>query len=243
MSVFNNLDYNNEKIITEFFDNQNHYHRLTLSKSLFAPLNKDQYFLKMYTYDYNGNYTCQGYTYFYLDDLNKTSIFIGAYIKPEFRGQGISSYLIANWINICANEGYTKLATNKSQKKPFLLYLLKTFGFEIDNVNQYSVCFDNIFIYRNFNDKEHKYVLFKSPSHAKYFENSKVYKNDNYVILNPEHPNMSLEELKKISDSPALISDRSLQFLDQVLLSREYTLQDENKACQRVLKTKNKYRK
>ena len=54
---------------------------------------------------------------------------------------------------------------------------------------------------------------------------------------------MSLEELKKISDSPALISDRSLQFLDQVLLSREYTLQDENKACQRVLKTKNKYRK
>lgn len=240
MNFFKSLDYNNEKVISEFFDNQNHYLRLTLSKSFFTALNKDQYFLKIYTYSCNGNFTCEGYIYFYLDDLDNKSIFIGAYVKPEFRGQGISSYLIASWINICVNEGYTKLVTNKSQKKPFLLYLLKTFGFEIDNVNQYGVCFDNIFIYRNYNDSGNKYVLFKSPFHAKMFENSTIYKSDNYVILNPEHPQMSLEELKKISDLPELISDPSLQFLDQILLSRKYTLQDEHKACQRVLKIKSK---
>ena len=68
---------------------------------------------------------------FYLDKENKTSEFIGIGVAPEYRDLNIGSFLIASWIDLCLNNGYDFLGANKKQRKPFLLYLLKTYGFEI----------------------------------------------------------------------------------------------------------------
>ena len=92
---------------------------------------KEQHFLRVGILQENGQFLQQGYIYFYLNRELKMSKFIGLYIKPEFRGKGLASLLLASWIQFCLNYNFEILSTIKHQRKPFLLYLLKKYQFEI----------------------------------------------------------------------------------------------------------------
>ena len=98
---------------------------LYFQKTYFKETGKTQYFIKSFIKD-NGSFTWQGYIYFYLNDDSKASDFIGVFVKKEFRNSGLASLLVASWIDFCFNNRYDFLGTNKTQRKPFLLYLLKT---------------------------------------------------------------------------------------------------------------------
>lgn len=134
MSVLDNIEYDKNYIYDDSFCYKGLKQRICLQKSHMKQKNVNQYFLKAYVID-NSNLICQGYIYFYLNPLIKTSDFIGVYIKPEYRNEGLASLLVSAWIQFCLNNNYNFLGTIKTQRKPFLLYLLKTYGFEILDTN------------------------------------------------------------------------------------------------------------
>ncbi len=141
-----------------------------------------KYYLSVYTM-LNNTLVQQGYLYFYLDETTKKSYFIGLYVFEEFRNLNIGSFLIASWIDLCLNNGYDFLGTNKKQRKPFLLYLLKTYGFEIMNKNLYASRDDVITICRNVDKQDKsKILVFKDPKHQQRFQQTNVFKDDNYLI-------------------------------------------------------------
>lgn len=221
MQQLENIKYNRQIIL---FNNLNYFNklqRLYISKSLYKNINCDQYFIKAY-YIENGNLICQGYIYFYIDSNTKTSSYIGTYIKPEFRNSGLASLLTSSWIMFCLDNDIYNLTTNKKQRKPFLLYLLKTFSFEITNKEKYNLSNYTISICKKDNDLT-KYLLFKNNIGEQNFKKGNIFKEDNYHILN------SLSDDAKI--------------LDNVILSSIYNIQDSNFSYQKSLHTINKHKK
>lgn len=82
-------------ILLDVFYSKDILRRLYLEKK-FSPANQTyQYFLKLYRVDNNGIYSCDGYIYFYLNELRKESSFIGLYIKPECRNSGLANSKLA----------------------------------------------------------------------------------------------------------------------------------------------------
>lgn len=137
----------------------------------------------------NGKVVQQGYIYFYLNYQAKTSDFIGIKVKPEYRNLNIASFLVASWIDLCMNSGYDVLGTNPKQKKPFLLYLLKKYGFEILDLSLYKTRPDIVSICKSNREVDNrKYLLFKSDEHERLFKRYTVSTSDNYFIIH------SLEE-------------------------------------------------
>ena len=120
--------------------------------------------------------------YFYLDYENKTSDFIGIKVHEQYRNLNISSLLISIWIDLCLNNGIDFLGSNKKQRKPFLIFLLKKFGFEIFDKNLYRTSKDVISICRKGDDRS-KLLLFRDAKHERDFRESKIYHEDNYKIL------------------------------------------------------------
>lgn len=214
MSLYATIPYDKPNIIDTFY-RDNKLRKVSLEKAFFSCNGKDQFFVKIYNMDCNGNYTCEGYIYFYLDDVKKESSFIGIYVKPEYRSLGLASLLVSYWLQICMHYDYCHFTTNKKQRKPFLLYLLKKMGFEIDDETSYDLSKHTIELYSDGKTRT-KYLLFRNPKHQDSFQQGSVYREDNYQVLTS--------------------SDSNLIWLDQVILSKPYNLQDENTAYTRSRK-------
>lgn len=132
----------------------------------------------------NGKIVQQGYIYFYLDYQTRTSDFISVIVKPEYRNLNIGSFLVASWIDLCMNNGYNILGSNQEQRKPFLLYMLKKYGFEILDISLYDTRPDIVSIYRSSDELNNgKFLLFKSPEHERLFRHSSINSSDNYCII------------------------------------------------------------
>ena len=207
-----NLSYEKEVLLNSSFVYGGFPQRLYLSKSFLKNSGCDQYFLKVYSVQ--DTMICQGYIYFYIDFLTKTSHFIGVYVKPEYRSTGLASLLISSWIQFCCDYDFIHLTTNKKQRKPFLVYLLKTFGFEILNLERYQTSPYTIYIC-NEDDSKVKYLLFKNNNQAKSFLNGTIMQHDNYCVI------------EKLGEA--------MHILDNVLLSTPYDLQNEDKAYTKAL--------
>jgi len=108
------------------------------------------------------------------------------------------------------DNNFYEYITNKKQRKPFLIYLLKLYGFEISDTTKYETARNTIYICKDLMSLD-KCLYFKSENEARNFRNSNMLKHDNYRILN------SLEEIP-------------IEILDQVILTTPYELQDFNKA-------------
>ena len=214
------ISYNKIILIDDNYCYEGLYQRVYLEKTFHKFNNRDQYFLKLYYHTPQKEFVCQGYIYFYIDWLTKTSSFIGTYIKPEYRGCGLSSLLISNWIKLCFDNDIYNLNTNKTQRKPFLLYLLKKYYFEILDPAMYDYSKYTINICKKENDKS-KYIHFRNLQQKEAFLKSSIMKEDNYSVLD------------QITDN--------ITILDQVILSKPYLLEDENSAYNksiRYIKTK-----
>lgn len=218
--------------------NSCHY-TVNLEKSYFEKKDIDQYFIKIYRNDWSKihNHENMGYIYFYLDSTSRKSSYIGTYVKPEYRSIGLASLLTAYWIKTCLDEGYDFLTTNKNQRKPYLLYILKKYFFEIDDTKKYQLSKHTIHICRDNEDK--KVLLFKNKVMARNFQRGKIYSGDDYRIMlledldsgiilnNGENEKvMSSNEIQKILEK----TKSRVQFLDSILLSNIYSLKDNNAA-------------
>lgn len=174
----------NKRILysTEYFSGD-YNHDLYLKKAKDDGSNKPKYYISAFS-NINGVMTLLGYIYFYIDFESKKSVYIGEAVKEEYRNLNIGSFLVASWINFCFNEGYDFLETNSKQKKPFLLYLLKTYGFEILDITLYHTRPDVITICRSENlENKNKYLLFKDHHHELEFRKTNIFKSDNYKII------------------------------------------------------------
>ena len=214
MNTIKNIPYNKMILIDEYYYNELKLN-LYLEKSYFKANGLDQYFLKLIVKNLNGSLSCIAYIYFYLDFDKNESKFIGIYTKTEYRNNGFASLLISNWIKFCLDNGIYNLETNKKQRKPFLLYLLKTFYFELRNKDAYKKSGSNIDICSK-TDDYNKYLLFQNEKQKKNFINGNIYQGDNYHILD--------------------FLDEDTRILDTVLLSHPYIIQDDNAAYSRSLK-------
>ncbi len=211
------IDKNKHTLVTSFWYNDEVY-RIYYAKSYFPEKQNFHYFFKLYNLKSNGNLNCLGYIYFYLDEINKNSKYIGTYINPSVRGKGLASLLLSYWIIFCLDNNYT-LETNHTQKKPFLLYLLKLYAFEIENPKIYNETKATVSICQK-DDLKTKYLYFRSFLQKQQFLQSKIYQEDNYVVLD------DLENAK---------------ILDNVILSAQYQLTDENYAYNRSINTLRKF--
>lgn len=189
--------------------------RIFFQKAIYPANNQIQYFFKLFIINQE-KLCCQGYIYFYLNDILKTSDFIGVYVKDEYRNTGLASLLVASWIDFCLNNGYNYLGTNKKQRKPFLLYLLKIYGFEILDISNYETSKSVIHICQSNQDLK-KYLLFENNRQKERFEHGKIYLEDNYQIID------------KLS--------KDMVMLDKVILSAPYYMIDQNKGEKKSILT------
>ena len=157
--------------------------------------NRPKYYISAFS-PIDGELRMQGYLYFYLDYENKSSHFVGIKVYPEYRNLNIASFLVATWIDICLNNGYDFLGTNQKQRKPFLTYLLKTYGFEILDKSLYQTRPDVITICRNQDTLDlTKYLKFKDPVHEHRFTKTNIYKEDNYHIIHDMEGFITLDDI------------------------------------------------
>lgn len=208
MDIIESMPYDKNILYDDSYQYNGLRQRIYIQKSYMSINKGNQYFFKSYILKGN-ELICQGYIYFYLNKENRTSDFIGAYIKPEYRNGGLASLLVSIWIQFCLNNGYNFLGTNKAQRKPFLLYLLKTYGFEIMDSTIYQTNPNVIDICKSEIDNT-KYLLFKNQKQKISFLRGNIAKGDNYSVID------------SLSDN--------IHYLDSVILSRIYSLMNEFKA-------------
>ncbi len=182
MDSLNNLSEGERQIFKEGFYSGEFDEDLYIKKAVDDGSGKPKFYISVFT-KVNGELKMQGYLYFYLDFENKQSNFIGIMVNKEYRNLNIASFLVANWIDLCMNNNY-KLGVNDKQRKPFLLYLLKSYGFEILDTSLYETRPDVITVCRSldFSDKR-KMLLFKDSMHENNFIKTNIFKEDNYEII------------------------------------------------------------
>lgn len=183
MGKLENLEVGNRTFYSDEYYSGEYNQEIFLKRAFDDGSHRPKFYINIFS-TINGASTLQGYLYFYLDFATKTSNFIGIKVEPEYRNLNIGSLLIATWIDLCLNNGYDFLGVNPKQRKPFLLYLLKTYGFEILDKSLYDIRPDVISICRstNLNDKT-KFLLFKDSKHERTFMSTNIYKEDNYEIV------------------------------------------------------------
>ena len=219
MQLHEDMPYNKPTLIEDryFFEGLNQ--RRYLEKKLFVDHKSNHYFSKLFLVTPTGTFECQGYIYFTIDFDLKNSKFIGTYIKPEYRNKGLAELLVSHWIKLCLDSGIINLATNKQQRKPAMLYLLKNYSFEIENPQKYEYSYYTITICEGIYDKV-KCLLFRSDIQKEKFLNGSIMQEGNYYVL--DH------------------YDDRYPIIDQVILSTPYFIQDDNEAYKRTLKCINK---
>lgn len=195
MGKLENLEPGNRTLYSDGYFSGDYSQELYLKKAVDDGSNRPKFYISIFS-KINGNLVQQGYLYFYLDYETKTSNFIGIKVHPEYRNLNIGSFLIASWIDLCLNNGYDFLGVNEKQRKPFLLYLLKTYGFEILDKSLYDTRPDVISICRStdLSDKR-KFLLFKDPQHEKVFMGTNIYKTDNYEITHNQNGIIILDNI------------------------------------------------
>ena len=161
--------------------------------------------------------TIQGYIYFYLDKINKQSNFIGVKVDEQYRNLNMGSFLISSWIDMCLNNGYEILGMNDRQRKPFFIYMLKKYQFEVPDISDYETRPDIVAICRSDNFTNNaKYVLFKRKHEELKFANSKISRGDNYEIVQPITP-VNLEVGTRLID----LSGENLRIVDRIIFPLE----------------------
>lgn len=171
---------------------------------------KESFQIYCYLVDFDGSSKLQGYMYFFITPDCNTANYTGTYVNPAFRRCGIAKKLMATWIKFCLENGIEDLKTIKRQRKPFLLYTLKGYSFDVKNKELYEgrsihIC-----------EKEgRKALLFDDAAAKTIFLNSKIYMDDSYLVLD------DLEDY---------------HILDKVVLNHTYYLSDGNVAYQKSLK-------
>lgn len=195
MKSFKNLEEGNKVLYREGFFSGDYNQDLYIKKSIDDGSNKPKFFISAYT-TINGNLRQQGYIYFYLDYETKSSNFIGIKVESDYRNLNIASFLVASWIDFCKNNGYDYLGVHPKQRKPFLLYLLKTYGFEILDKSLYDTRKDVITICRSLDlEDKRKLLLFKDPKHEKVFIGTNIYQHDNYEIIHNSDGIIKLDDI------------------------------------------------
>lgn len=216
MGKLEELEIGEKKLYRDGFVSGDYDQTLYLKRSVDDETKRPKVFLGAYS-NINGRLQRQGYLYFYLDEDKKISYFIGIKVEPEYRNLNIASFLVASWIDLCMNNGYEMLGVNYKQKKPFLIYLLKTYGFEVLDKSQYETRPDVITICRrkDIEDKE-KLLLFRDKHHEKSFIGTNVFKEDNYEIIHSKEGVIILDDiilpLQGMKKNPA-----NYELLDYVL--------------------------
>lgn len=215
MGKIENLEIGNRLLYSEGYFSGNYNQNLYIKRSNDDGSNRPKYFLSAFT-TIDGELRQQGYLYFYLDHDTKSSFFIGIKVEEEYRNLNIGSFLVASWINLCLNNGYEFLGVHEKQRKPFLLYLLKTYGFEILDTSLYDTRPDVISICRNKDlERKEKLLLFRDKKHEQNFIGTNIYKTDNYKIIN------SLEGTIHLDDIILPLQSRKRNQVNYELLNQE----------------------
>ena len=228
MSCLDRVDINSRLLYSDRFYSGDYSHKIYLARANDDGSGKPKFYIWAMS-NIDGKEIKQGYLYFYLDFENKTSSFIGVKVFDEFRNLNIGSMLVSIWIDICLNNGYDFLGVNKKQRKPFLLYLLKTYGFEILDMSLYQSSRDVISICRR-EDDFNKLLLFKDNKHEEVFRRTKIFNTDNYEIID------SLNGVSHLDDIIMPLQDLRRKHVD-------YTLLDFDKANVKVKSVINNHRK
>lgn len=194
MGILQRLDIGDSILYSSNYFSGNYNHDLYIKRVISNEGEKPKYYINLFT-KINGEWIRQGYLYFYLDHDYKISEFIGVNVRNEYRNLNIGSFLIASWIDLCLNEGYDFLGANKKQKKPFLLYLLKKYGFDIFDKSLYLSRNDVITICKSKSDDKAKFLLFKDKDYEKRFILTNVFKEDNYKAVENKNEVVLLDDV------------------------------------------------
>lgn len=228
MKYFMQLNEGYRKLYSVEYFSGDYNHNIYLIRANDDGSNKPKFYIKATTI-INEIETTQGFLYFYIDFKNKTSSFIGVKVLEEFRNLNIGSLLISVWIDLCLNNGIDFLGSHKKQRKPFLLYLLKTYGFEIFDKSLYKTSGDVISICKRDNDTS-KLLLFRDKKLERDFKSTNIFETDNYQIIK------SLEGVNYLDDIIMPLQNQSLKNIS-------YDLNDYNKANEKVIKVLNRHKK
>ena len=222
MEFLQNLPYDTLVLIDENLSYEGFKQTIYLIKTYCIGEKRDVYHLKSYITLENGKEIIQGYIYFYLSFSTRQCKFCGIFINPNFRNKGIASLLTSSWIRLCLDNNISCLDTIKRQRKPFLIYLLKTYSFEIQKTDLYTTDRKVITVCSSLKDKS-KYLLFKDKGFQEEFVHTVVMAHDNYSIIE------SLGE--------------DFTPLDDVIMLRRYDMQDENQAYSKALSVYRKHQR
>ncbi len=221
MQIIKNLTYNKKFLLKDDLQFKTYRQGLFLSRhSCQADIN-DRYYLNIKLLEDNKSLVNQGYLYFYINFDKLQSELIGMAIDPKYRNCGLASLLISSWIQLCLEQGIENLKTIPKQRKPFLLYLLKKYAFEIENIETYETSSRLVYICRE-TDTAYKLIMFKDKREEKLFSNSNVMKEDNYRII------------ESLTDD--------IKIIDKVVLYSPYFLQDNEFAYQKSLSIYNQHK-
>ena len=195
MSKLDELELGDLTFYRDGFYSGEYNQSLHLKKAKGEDIELPKIFLGIYS-NINGRLERQGYVYFYLDKKAKKAYFIGMKVENEYRNLNIGSLLIASWIDLCMNNGYETLGLNYKQKKPFIIYLLKTYGFEVLDITEYNKRKDVITICRSEDESDNsKLLFFNDQKHEKRFTQMNVYKEDNYSIIHSKEGVIELDDI------------------------------------------------
>lgn len=221
MQIIKNLTYKEKILLSDDLQFQTYRQGLFLSKHTCPDDINDRYYLYVKLLEDDNNLVNQGYLYFYIDFDELQSDLIGVGIEPKYRNCGLASLLISSWVQLCLEQGINNLQTIPKQRKPFLLYLLKKYTFELQNTKNYETSPKTVYICKgnNINDK---LIMFKDEREKKLFRNSNIMKTDNYRII------------EALTDE--------IQIVDKVVLYSPYFLQDNEFAYQKSLSIYNKHK-
>ncbi len=230
MEIFKKLEVDKRSLYSDNYFSGDFNQLLYLKRAVDDGSNRPKFYISAFAY-VNGELRLQGYIYFYLDFETKRSDFIGMAVNPEYRGLDMGSLLLSSWIDICLNNGVEELGAHHKQKKPFLIYMLKKYGFEIEDTSLYRTSDALITLLRDpdFANKT-KYLQFRSPHHEKVFMGTNIFKTDNYSIL---HNPAGYYELDKV-----IIPLQSASHAHVI-----YELSDEELATEKVVSTLSKHRR
>lgn len=171
---------------------------------------QDHYFIRIFQVGLDNSFTIQAYLYFSINFQKAKSSFIGVFTKPELRGNGLSSFLISLWIKICFDNNILNLDTIKKQRKPFIIYSLKKFSFELKNLDLYETSNQVVYICYKLDlpsiPDSSKYLLFKSNDQKNQFLNSRIPLFDNYFVLDELDSNFGILEMVKLNSAYFLMN-------------------------------------
>lgn len=177
------LDFGERKVFSTDYFSGDYNQTLYIKKSVDDGSGRDKYYLQLYTL-INGEPVMQGFIYFYLDFKNSACHFIGMRVIEQYRNLNIGSLLVSVWIDFCLNYGIEYIGVNHKQNKPFLLYMLKKYSFDVFDLNLYKTRSDVITICRSVDLKDTtKYLMFKDKRHQKNFIQTNSFKADNYKVI------------------------------------------------------------